>query len=72
MSDYKHIVIFDRPLPLEKQAEDVAVNEAVVDGHCVRCGFYGQCLTQINFRPPLSSYCMRRKAEIIKEWRDKK
>lgn len=71
MSDWKHIVIFDRPLPLEKQAEGVAVNEAIVDGHCDRCGFLQQCHSCDSFRPPLFTYCMKRKAEILKEWENK-
>ena len=71
MSDFTHYVFFDRPLPPDKQAEGIAVNEAVVEGHCDRCGFFKQCRSYDGFHPPLFTYCMKRKAEILKEWENK-
>ena len=31
---YTHIAMFDRPYPPEKQAEGLAISQAIVDGHC--------------------------------------
>ena len=31
----KHITMFDRPYPAEKQAEGLAIHQAIVEGHCV-------------------------------------
>lgn len=36
---YTHIAMFDRPYPPEKQAEGLAISQAIVDGHCETCGF---------------------------------
>lgn len=67
MEDYTHITMFDRPYPPEKQAEGLAISQAIVDGHCYKCGFFHQCSTQDDFQFPVFAWCMKRKAEILKE-----
>ena len=69
MPKWKHITMFDRPYPAEKQAEGVAVHEAVVEGHCAACGFYKICSTVNTVQPPVFAWCMRRKAEIMADWK---
>lgn len=69
MAEWTHITMFDRQYPPEKQAEGLAVQQAVVEGHCNRCGFLAQCSTDVNFRFPVFAWCFRRKAEILSEWR---
>lgn len=62
----KHITMFDRPYPADKQAEGLAISQAIVGGHCDKCGFLQQCSTQGGaFRFPVFAWCMRRKAEIL-------
>ena len=68
MSKWTHITMFDRPYSAEKQAEGIAVHQAVAEGHCVKCGFYGRCSTDSQFRPPVFSWCMRRKSAILAGW----
>lgn len=68
MSDWKHITMFDREYSKKQQAEGIAVNEAVVYGHCNRCDFLSRCSTDDNFRPPIFAWCFRRKHEILAEW----
>lgn len=65
MEKWTHITIFDRPYPVEKQAEGIAVHQAVVEGHCTKCGWLGQCSVNEDFRPPAFAWCMRRKDEIL-------
>ena len=66
MSDWKHITLFDRPYPPDKQAEGIAIHLAVVEGHCEKCGFLPQCSTQSDFQFPPFSWCMIKKAEILR------
>lgn len=62
----KHFVVFDGgPYSLEKQAEGIAVNQAVIYGHCDNCSFLKKCATDTTFRPPFFAWCARKKAEII-------
>ena len=35
MANWKHITMFDRPYPAEKQAEGIAISQAIVGGHCI-------------------------------------
>lgn len=65
---WKHITMFDREYPADKQAEGIAIQEAVVEGHCDKCGFLSQCSTDDSFRPPVFAWCFRRKQEILKKW----
>lgn len=51
---YTHVTMFDRPYPPEKQAEGLAISQAIVGGHCETCGFLPQCSTQ----RILSSRCL--------------
>ena len=65
MSSQKHVAMFDRPYPEDKQAEGLAIYQAVVEGHCDKCGFFSQCSTQDDFKFPEFAWCMRRKTEIL-------
>ena len=69
MSDGKHVTMFDRQYPPEKQAEGLAISQAVVQGRCLTCGFYQQCTTDEHFKFPVFAWCSRRKTEILAEWR---
>lgn len=64
---YTHVTMFDRPYPPEKQAEGLAISQAIVGGHCETCGFLPQCSTQKDFKFPVFAWCMRRKAEIMEK-----
>lgn len=47
-------------------AEGLAISQAIVYGHCDKCGFLPQCSTQGEaFQFPVFAWCMRRKAEIL-------
>ena len=65
----KHITMFDRPYPADKQAEGLAIHQAIVEGHCDTCGFLPQCSTQDDFKFPVFAWCMQRKAEILADMR---
>lgn len=67
MKGYTNITMFDKPYPPEKQAEGLAISQAIVGGHCAKCGFLPQCSTQDDFMFPVFAWCMKRKAEILKE-----
>jgi len=69
-NEWKHITVFDREYPVDKQAEGIAVQEAVVEGHCDKCGFLCKCSTDDSFRPPIFAWCTRRKHEILKKWKE--
>ena len=43
MEDYTHITMFDRPYPPEKQAEGLAISQAIVGGHCHKMISYFLC-----------------------------
>ena len=45
MSDWKHITLFDRPYPVDKQAEAISIHLAIVEGHCDKCDFLPQLYT---------------------------
>lgn len=38
-TNIKHITMFDRQYTPEKQAEGLAISQAIVYGHCDKCGF---------------------------------
>ena len=62
----KHFVVFyGGPYSLEKQAEGIAVNQAVIYGYCEKCGCLKRCASDTTFHPPFFTWCMRKKAEII-------
>lgn len=61
--------MFDRPYPMDKQAEGIACQQAVMEGHCGQCGFRRQCSTDRDFKFPVFAWCSRRKAEILTEWK---
>lgn len=64
----KHIKIFDRPYPAEKQAEGLAITEAIHNGECNKCGFLSQCKSDESFVFPVFAWCSGRKSEILAEW----
>lgn len=64
-----HITMFDRPYPVEKQAEGIAISEAVATGKCNSCGFLRQCESDDRFQFPPLAWCQQRKWQILKEWR---
>lgn len=66
-----HITTFDRQYPMEKQAEGLAVSEAVAGGYCSSCGFLKICESDVSFQFPVFAWCSRRKAEILKEWKER-
>lgn len=72
MAEWNHITMFDREYPADKQAEGIAIQEAVAEGHCDKCGFLLKCSTDDSFRPPVFAWCFRRKNEILKSWGSKK
>ena len=68
MEGLTHITMFDRQYPPDKQAEGLAISQAIVGGHCNKCGYLPQCSTQGSaFVFPPFAWCMKRKAEILKE-----
>lgn len=69
MAERTHITMFDRQYPPEKQAEGLAVSQAIVQGHCNKCGFYAECTSNEHFKFPIFVWCSRRKAELLAEWR---
>lgn len=68
MNEWKHITVFDRPYPIEQQAEGMAVGQAVAEGHCDNCSFLKRCPTDDSFKPPVFAWCARRKSEILDGW----
>lgn len=66
---YNHITIFDQPYPEDKQAEGIAVSEAVATGRCNACGYLRQCERDQSFKPPVLAWCQQRKLQILKEWK---
>lgn len=64
----KHITIFDRAYPREKQAEGLAISEAVASGKCDKCAFLKQCARDRNFEFPVFAWCQQRKHQILKIW----
>lgn len=68
MKGYTHITMFDLQYPPDKQAEGLAISQAIVGGHCDKCGYLLQCSTKgSGFVFPPFAWCMKRKAEIMKE-----
>lgn len=68
---HQNVVIFDRDYPKEKQAEGIAVNHAVVYGHCDKCGFLKTCETKDDFKPPIFAWCQQEKKRILDSWNQK-
>lgn len=63
-----NVTIFDREYPREKQAEGIAISEAVAYGKCDKCAFLKQCQTDSNFQFHVFAWCHQRKHQIMKEW----
>lgn len=66
--DWQNVVIFDRGYTKEEQAEGIAVNRAVIGGHCDACGFLKTCSTSEDFKPPVFAWCFQEKKRIIASW----
>ena len=58
----KHITIFDRAYPREKQVEGLAISEAVASGKCDKCAHFrvtwNGCTP--DFECPISDRCLNR------------
>lgn len=54
--------------PKDKQAEGLAISQAIAIGKCNECRFLKQCESDRNFTFPADAYCQKRKQEILKEW----
>ncbi len=67
----RHITLFDRAYPAEKQAEGLAISEAIVNGECDKCAFLARCKSDESFIFPVFAWCSRRKAEILADWEKK-
>lgn len=65
---WTNILILDRDLPIEKQAEGTAVHNAVIYGHCDKCAFLGRCSTDVHFQPPVFAWCFQEKKRILADW----
>lgn len=61
-----HITAFDKEYPPEKQAEGLAMYQAVLGGHCLRCEYLIFCSDNESFQPPAFTWCARRRVEILK------
>lgn len=66
---YKHVVIFTENYSKEKQAEGIAVNTAVLDGYCNKCGFLSVCSADTEFKPPVFAWCFQEKKRILESWK---
>lgn len=65
----QHVTMFDRKYSQEKQAEGIAISEAVAFGKCDECCHLKRCESDRAFHFPETSWCQHRKREILKEWR---
>lgn len=64
----KQIVFFDGVTHGDKQAEGIAISEAVVNGKCNNCPFLKECQSNENFKFPEPAWCYQRKMQILKDW----
>lgn len=64
----KLITMFDREYQREKQAEGIAVSEAIVSGKCNDCPVFKRCTADRNFSFPFFTWCFQRKQQILKSW----
>lgn len=68
LEGYTNVQIFDREYPTDVQAEGMAVNNAVIFGHCDKCAFLKTCSTNDNFKPPVFAWCFQEKKRILANW----
>lgn len=68
IDEHKNVTIFDRPYPKEKQAEGIAISEAVATGKCNVCAYLQTCESDRAFVFPSLAWCQCRKRQILKEW----
>ena len=65
------ITAFDKEYPPEKQAEGLAMYQAVLGGHCLRCEYLIFCSDNESFQPPAFTWCARRRVEIVKSMEER-
>lgn len=65
---WTHITLFDRHYSKDKQAEGLAIIQAVVSGQCDKYIFLEPCSTGKPFQMPASTWCMQKKSQILKKW----
>ena len=63
-----NVVIFDKPYSADKQAEGLAISEAVVNGWCNKCRLRYRCECDPDFVFQPDCPCMVRKKEILAGW----
>lgn len=64
-----NVVIFDKPYTADKQAEGIAIAQAVANGWCYTCRLRFRCECDPDFVFPGDMACMKRKREILEFWR---
>lgn len=63
-------VIFTDQLPAEKQAEGLAVHQAIMSGACNKCDCLARCCSDSTFEFPKDAFCTAEKERILKKWRN--
>ncbi len=71
LKGYQNVTVFDKAYPKDVQAEGIAVNHAVVYGHCDSCCFLATCEKNENFKPPFFAWCQQEKKRILENWNHK-
>lgn len=54
----------------EHDAEVIGVYEAFITGKCDDCKYLKDCSTYTDFEFPSDAWCMKRKKQILDEWRN--
>lgn len=52
----------------EKQAEGLAIVDAILSGECDKCPSFAECRVNEHFKFPVDAYCMKQKAIVMKGW----
>lgn len=68
---YEVMKSYEGVYPREHQAEDIGVIEAAINGKCNECSYLADCEKCHDQPFPDDAWCMVRKREILKEWREK-
>lgn len=71
MMEKNNVVILDKPYSSDKVAEAIALAGALMDGDCTACAYLPQCERDRNFKYPEDAVCMRRKQEILADWKNR-
>lgn len=59
-----NIVVFMEQLPVEKQAEGIAVCRAVLSGKCNSCDYLLRCCSDSTFKLPKDAFCTTEKENM--------